>query len=88
MGTAERRLEILKYLCKKRHATMPELSEQFGVSLRTIQRDIYEIETTFRVPIDVKCGKYDGGYMSSEITVLIVHICIAMKLFCFAKFKE
>ena len=61
MGTAERRLEILKYLCKKRHATMPELSEQFGVSLRTIQRDIYEIETTFRVPIDVKCGKYDGG---------------------------
>lgn len=61
MGTAERRLEMLKYLCKKRHATMPELSEQFGVSLRTIQRDIYEIETTFRVPIDVKCGKYDGG---------------------------
>ena len=40
MGTAERRLEILKYLCKKRHATMPELSEQFGVSLRTIQRYI------------------------------------------------
>jgi len=37
MGTAERRLEILKYLCRVRKATMPELAEKFGVSIRTIQ---------------------------------------------------
>ncbi len=61
MGTAERRLEILKYLCKYRRATMPQLAEMFAVSVRTIQRDILEIEATFHVPIDVRCGKYDGG---------------------------
>ena len=61
MGTAERRLEILKYLCKYRRATMPQLAEMFGVSIRTIQRDILEIEATFHVPLDVRCGKYDGG---------------------------
>lgn len=61
MGTAERRLEILKYLCKARKATMPRLAETFGVSVRTIQRDIIEIEATFHVPLEIKCGKYDGG---------------------------
>ena len=61
MGTAERRLEILKYLCKARKATMPQLAEMFGVSIRTIQRDILEIETTLHVPLDIRCGKYNGG---------------------------
>ena len=61
MGTAERRLEILKYLCNARKATMSQLAEMFGVSVRTIQRDIVEIECTFHVPIDVRCGKYEGG---------------------------
>lgn len=61
MGTAERRLEILKYLCRYRCATMPQLAEKFGVSVRTIQRDIFEIEATFHVPLDIRCGKYDGG---------------------------
>ena len=61
MGTAERRLEILKYLCRYRRATRPQLAEKFGVSVRTIQRDIFEIEATFHVPLDIRCGKYDGG---------------------------
>ena len=61
MGTAERRLEILKYLCRARKSTMPKLAELFGVSVRTIQRDILEIEATFHVPLDIRCGKYDGG---------------------------
>ena len=61
MGTAERRLEILKYLCRVRKSTMPKLAELFGVSVRTIQRDILEIEATFHIPLDVRCGKYDGG---------------------------
>lgn len=61
MGTAERRLEILKYLCKHRHATMPQLAEMFGVSVRTIQRDIFEIEETLHVPLDIRSGKYGGG---------------------------
>lgn len=61
MGTAERRLEILKHLCKYRRATMPQLAEMFGVSVRTVQRDILEIEATFHVPLDVRCGKHGGG---------------------------
>ena len=61
MGTAERRLEILKYLCRARKAKMTQLVEMFGVSVRTIQRDIYEIEATFHVPLDVKSGRHDGG---------------------------
>ena len=61
MGTSERRLELLKYLCKVRKATMPKLAELFGVSIRTIQRDIFEIEATFHAPLDIRCGKYEGG---------------------------
>lgn len=69
MGTAERRLEILKYLCKARKATMPQLAEIFDVSVRTIQRDIFEIEETFRVPLDIRCGKYEGGvYVIGDYT--------------------
>ncbi len=70
MGTAERRLEILKYLCQKRHATMSELAKEFGVSIRTIHRDIFEIEETIRAPIETKRGKCDGGvYLMEGYTI-------------------
>lgn len=61
MGTAERRLEIMKYLCRVRQTTMPRLAELFGVSIRTIQRDILELEATFHLPLEVRSGKYGGG---------------------------
>ena len=68
MGTAERRLEIMKYLCRKRYATMPELSELFCVSVRTIQRDIFEI--SFMMPIITKKGKQNGGvYVVGDYTM-------------------
>ena len=76
MGTAERRLEILKYLCKARKTTMGQLAEMFGVSIRTIQRDIYEIEVTFHVPLDVKCGKYEGGiYVIGDYSFDRAYMC-------------
>lgn len=82
MGTAERRLEIYKYLCFERKATMTQLANLFGVSVRTIQRDIFEIEATFHAPIEVKPGKYGGvsivgnhrfdrAYMSEEELLLL-----------------
>lgn len=46
---------------------MPQLAEMFGVSLRTIQRDILEIEATFYAPLEIKAGRYGG------ITVLGNH---------------
>ena len=68
MGTAERRLVIMKLLCKRRYETMVNLSEEFGVSVRTIQRDIDEL--TFLVPLYVKSGRYGGGvYVDKDYTM-------------------
>ena len=59
MGTAERRYEIMKILCRRRHETIRNLASEFGVSMRTIQRDITELSRT--EPIYTQSGKYDGG---------------------------
>lgn len=59
MGTAERRLKLMSLLCKRRHETMSNLATEFGVSVRTIQRDIDEISDM--VPVYVKTGRYEGG---------------------------
>ena len=68
MGTAERRLEIMKQLCRERHTTMAALSRKYDVSVRTIQRDILEL--TFMMPIYVKTGRYDGGvYVVDDYTM-------------------
>lgn len=70
MGASERRLEIMKYLCRERHATMPALAEKYGVSVRTIQRDIDIISGEMGIPVYVKSGKYDGGvYVLGEYTM-------------------
>lgn len=81
METTKRRLEIMKLLCRQRYATMPQLAREFNVSVRTIQRDIFEL--TFLIPIYVKNGRYDGGvyvdksfnmdriYMNNEETALL-----------------
>ena len=75
MGTAERRLEIYKYLCLARKATMPQLAKIFGVSVRTIQRDIFEIEATFHAPIVIKKGKYGGVYIVGDHTLDRAYMC-------------
>ncbi len=68
MGTAERRLEIMKLLCKRRYETMSNLADEFNVSIRTIQRDIDEL--TFLMPIYVKSGRYAGGiYVDEDYTM-------------------
>lgn len=68
MGASERRLEIMKLLCKRRYETMANLAEEFGVSVRTIQRDIDEL--TFLMPLYVKSGRYDGGiYVDEDYTM-------------------
>lgn len=81
MGTAERRIEIMKLLCCKRHLTMAILAETFSVSIRTIKRDIDELCCI--IPLEIKVGRYQGGvyvmkgyvwdrvYMSDEDIVLL-----------------
>ena len=84
MGTAERIIEMMKYLCRVRHSTMPELAERFGVSVRTVKRDIDELG--YLIPLKTKTGRYDGGvyvmdnyrwdkqYMSAEETEFLKNI--------------
>ena len=38
---------------------MPELAREYKVSIRTIQRDILELERL--LPLDIKTGKHLGG---------------------------
>lgn len=75
MGTAERRLEIYKYLCLARKATMPQLAKKFGVSIRTIQRDIFEIEATFHAPLEIKPGIYGGITVLGDHTLDRAYMC-------------
>ena len=64
MGTAERRREIMRVLCRRRHETVKNLSFEFGVSERTILRDIGVLSIT--EPIYTQCGRYDGGVYVAE----------------------
>ncbi|MBE5922691.1 MAG: DeoR family transcriptional regulator [Lachnospiraceae bacterium] len=59
MGTAERRNEILRILCRRRHETIDNLASEFGVSYRTIRRDIEILSLT--EPIITRYGRYAGG---------------------------
>ena len=59
MGTAERRYEIMKTLCRRRYETIRNLASEFGVSMRTVQRDIEVLSRT--EPIYTQFGKYGGG---------------------------
>lgn len=59
MGTAERRYEIMKTLCRCRYETIHNLASKFDVSVRTIQRDIEVLSRT--EPIYTQFGKYGGG---------------------------
>ncbi len=64
MGTAERRSEIMRILCRRRHETVSKLAQEFGVSTRTIQRDIEALSIT--EPIYTQCGRYQGGVYVTE----------------------
>lgn len=59
MGTSERRSEIVRVLCRRRHETIANLALEFGVSERTIQRDIDALSMS--VPIYTQSGRYGGG---------------------------
>lgn len=58
-GTAERRLAIMRALCKRRHDTIPNLAIEFDVSERTMRRDVEILSLT--EPIYTVPGRYGGG---------------------------
>ena len=67
MGTAERRTEIMRVLCRRRHETIFNLAEEFGVSTRTILRDIEVLSVT--EPIYTQCGRYGGVYVTDDYSM-------------------
>ena len=64
MGSAERRREIMKLLCRRRHETIENMAFEFGVSERTIRRDIEIL--SLREPIYTQSGRYGGGVYVTE----------------------
>ena len=68
MGTAERRMEIMRILCRRRHEKISNLAEEFGVSTRTILRDIEALSIT--EPIYTQSGRYCGGvYVTDDYSL-------------------
>lgn len=68
MGTAERRTEIMRVLCRRRHETISSLADEFGVSTRTILRDIEVLSV--KEPIYTQCGRYGGGvYVTDDYSM-------------------
>ena len=68
MSTAERRSEIAKLLCRRRHETISNLASQFSVSERTIRRDI-EALSLLSVPLYTQSGRYGGVYVMDGYTM-------------------
>lgn len=54
----------MKALCRRRHETISNLAVEFGVSERTIRRDIEILSLT--EPIYTQPGRYGGGVYVTE----------------------
>ncbi len=68
METADRRMEILRLLCRRRYEKTKNLAYEFGVSERTIRRDIEFL--SLRNPIYTQSGRYGGGiYVLDNFTM-------------------
>ena len=59
MRPSERQMAIWELLCRKRQATAQSLAYEFGVSTRTIWRDIEQL--TLSYPLETVRGRYGGG---------------------------
>lgn len=64
LNAAGRRLEILRFLYRRKRSTIGELSNRFEVSERTIRRDLDVIEES--VDLERKTGRYGGGISISK----------------------
>ena len=85
MGTAERRNEILKVLCRRGYETAGNLAFEFGVSERTVRRDIEILSRNN--PIYTKSGGHAGGiyivggYTPDRMYMSDAEICVLKKLY-------
>lgn len=61
MDTAERRHSIMQTLYRRRYDTISNLSEEYGISKRTMRRDIDALSLT--APIYTQSGRNGGVYV-------------------------
>lgn len=59
METSERRIELLQRMIVRKYDTMSNLASEFGVSIRTVQRDIDHLSRIY--PITLMRGGHNGG---------------------------
>lgn len=64
MESFKRRIELIYYLCRKRQTTLTEISNHFGITVRTAQRDLLAINEY--VQFYTKPGRYEGGIFVVE----------------------
>lgn len=64
MTTIERRIEILRILCRSRHTKIVSLSQELGVCEKTIRRDIESLSQKY--PVYTLRGKYGGVFMLGD----------------------
>lgn len=83
-GTAERRSELMRILCRRRSETVQNLAFELGVSDRTIRRDIEVLSLS--EPIYTQAGRYGGGvyveesYSMSRMYMTDRELCVLNKL--------
>ena len=75
MNMFERQGAILSLICRERHTTEAALAERFGVSERTIRKDI--IELSRKIPIRTVRGRYQGGIWLEEWFAPNAHVLSA-----------
>ena len=63
-STTDRRQMILEHLLDNKHATRKELAEKFGVSTRTIERDVIVLSCSY--PIDTQQGGGGGIFIAER----------------------
>ncbi len=72
-GTAERRAQIMRILCKRRSETINNLAMELGVSGRTIRRDIDVLSAS--EPIYTLPGRYGGGvYVTDTYSIQRIYM--------------
>ena len=59
MDAVERRIELMKLICKRRYETIANLASELGVSERTVRRDVDALTNLY--PIYTQTGRYGGG---------------------------
>lgn len=64
MSPDERQMAIWNALCAREQDTAENLAREFGVTVRTIYRDIQALMLSY--PIEAVRGRYRGGFRIAE----------------------